>query len=80
MKKIKTNLFWETICYIGIALCLLGQVLVGKIYLVAQCIYLVANISSIVRDYAIKMPTANKVKDILFTAVTIGLIVMRIMS
>ena len=78
MKKIKTNIWWETVCYVGLALCLLAQVLVGKIYLVAQSMYLIANISSVIRDYAIHMPIANKIKDILFTAVTIGLIVSQV--
>lgn len=78
MKKVKTSIFWETICYIGLGLCLFGQVMVGKMYLVAQFAYLVANFSAVIRDYAIHMPIANKVKDILFTAITIALILMRL--
>lgn len=72
------NTIWEIVCYIGLALCLAGQVMVGKFYLVAQFAYLVANMSAVVRDFAIGLPTANKIKDMCFTGVTIGLICMRL--
>lgn len=65
---------WEIVCYIGLALCLFGQVAVGKYYIIAQFAYLVANISAVIRDFAIKLPTANKVKDFCFTGITAALI------
>ena len=73
-----TNKFWETVCYIGLALCIIGQITVGKVYLFAQFAYLIANTANVVRDFAIKMPRANKVRDIVFTAITVALIITRL--
>lgn len=77
MKK-NTNRIWETVGYITLALCIFGQIAVGYVYIVAQIIYLIANVATVVRDFAINLPTANKVRDICFTAITVGLIVIYI--
>lgn len=76
----KKETIWEIVGYIGLALCVFGQIAIGWVYLVAQCAYLLANISGVVRDFALKLPNANKVKDIVFTAITLALIVVRIVS
>lgn len=76
----KKEIIWEIVGYIGLALCVFGQIAIGWVYLVAQCAYLLANISGVVRDFALKLPNANKVKDIVFTAITLALIVVRIVS
>lgn len=80
MKKIVNlwynTLFWEVIGYITLAFCVVGQIIVGYIYLPAQCAYLGANLLSTARDFALHLPKANKVKDICFTAITIGLIII----
>ena len=77
MKQFKSaiaNNIWEIIGYLCLALCVFGQIAVGYAYLIAQTCYLIANISSVVRDYALDLPRANKVKDIVFSAITTGLI------
>lgn len=66
----------ENILYIPIALCLLGQVVIGKYYLLGQNLFLLANIISIIRTFAMKRPVSDKVKDSCFVAVTIGLIII----
>lgn len=76
----KKETIWEIVGYIGLALCVFGQIAIGWVYLVAQCAYLLANISGVIRDFALKLPNANKVKDIVFTAITLALIVVRIVS
>ena len=76
----KNNAFWEIIGYITLALCVFGQIAVGYVYLVAQGIYLIANLASVARDFALELPNANKVKDVVFSAITIGLIVIRIVQ
>lgn len=76
----KTKVIWETVGYITLALCIFGQIAVGSIYLVAQSAYLIANVASVVRDYALDLPTANKVRDIFFTAITVALIVIRVVA
>ena len=70
------NLFWEIIGYITLALCVLGQIAVGYLYIPAQIMYLAANLLGVVRDYALLLPRANKVRDICFTAITVGLIII----
>ena len=61
-----------------LALCLIGQVTVGYFYLFAQIAYLIANGISVVRSFALKRPSADKVKDIAFFAITLALIIIRI--
>ena len=74
----KTNIFWEAIGYTTLALCIFGQIAVGYVYLIAQFAYLAANILAVIRDFKLDLPMANKVKDVCFTAITIGLIVIYI--
>ena len=82
MKKLskKEYTIWEIVGYISLALCIFGQITVGYIYLISQAAYLIANIVSVARDFRMGLPTANKVKDIFFTAITIGLIAIRIVT
>lgn len=70
----KSNSFWEWIGYIGLALCIFGQIAVGYLYIGAQVAYLVANTTAVIRDYALKLPRANIVRDWVFTIITAGLI------
>lgn len=79
MKKIKVflqNNIWEIVGYLTLALCIFGQITVGYVYLVAQIAYLIANIASVIRDYKLNLPRANKVKDVCFSAITVALIVI----
>lgn len=81
MKKLKVflqNNIWEIVGYLCLALCVVGQITVGYIYLPAQIMYLVSNALAVYRNYALNLPRANKVKDICFTAITIGLILIYI--
>ena len=71
---------WEIVGYICLALCIFGQIAVGYSYIPAQLLYLTANILNVVRNYALDLPTANKVRDVAFTAITVGLIVIRIVQ
>lgn len=72
----KSNIIWECVGYITLALCVFGQITVGYWYIIAQCAYLVANLASVVRDFALNLPMANKVRDICFTAITAALLVI----
>jgi len=75
-----TKILWEIVGYVTLALCIFGQIAVGYIYLVAQFAYLVANIASVVRDFKLDLPNANKVRDVVFSAITVGLIVIKIVQ
>ena len=79
MKKLwKNNTFWEIVGYSSLALCVLGQICVGYVYLFAQVLYLVSNVLGIVRDFALDLPRANKVRDAVFIGITLALIVIKI--
>ena len=74
------KMVWEIIGYAGLGMCIFGQITVGYWYLLAQFVYLIANISSTVRSFALNLPSANKVKDVVFTAITMGLIVVYLLK
>ena len=76
----KKTVFWEIIGYITLALCVFGQIAVGQMYLIAQTAYLIANVASVIRDFALKLPPANIVRDICFTGISIALIIIAICS
>lgn len=76
-EKQKT-VIWEVVGYIGLILCVFGQIAVGYLYITAQIAYLIANLSAVARDFALNLPPANKVRDIVFTGITVALIIIRI--
>ena len=79
MKKLwKNKNFWEIIGYTSLALCIFAQITVGYVYMVAQGAYLVANSATTVRSFVLGLPRADKVRNIVFLAITIALIVIRI--
>ena len=75
MKTLWTNkIFWEVIGYIILIGLLVAQIIAGEKFLLAQVIYLFVNVAGIVRDIALKLPTANTMRDIVFAIVTTILI------
>lgn len=79
MQIVNKQTIWEIVGYIGLALCVFGQVAIGWFYLLAQFAYLVANVSGVIRDFALDLPPSNKVRDIAFSAITLALILIRIL-
>ena len=75
MKKI-----FENSLYISLTLCLIGQIVIGGNYLLGQGIYLIANSINIIRTFALRRPTSDKVKDVCFLGVTIGLIIYNVVT
>jgi len=81
MKKLWNNeKFWEAIGYISLALCIFGQIAVGYAYMIAQTAYLVANGWTVIRSFKLDLPRADKVRNVVFLAITIALILIRIFS
>lgn len=76
----KREALWEIVGYIALIGCVLGQIIVGYWYLFAQAIYLVCNIGMTVRCFAIHQNNADKVKNSVFTAITLGLIIIRLIG
>ena len=65
---------WDRALYFVLALTILGQMTIGLSYLVGQGMWLVANLITVGRDFALNRPRADKVKDICMLTLTIGLI------
>ena len=72
-----SNRLWENIAYINIGLCLIANITVGYFYMFAQILYLLCNLTNVFRNIFLKRPTADKIRDIAFLGVTIGLIILR---
>jgi hypothetical protein len=73
-----SDTFWEVIGYINIMLLVFGQITVGYLYIPAQAAYLVANALSLIRCIVLKQPKADIIRNAVFTAITIALIVIYI--
>ena len=68
--------FVENLQLLGLSLTIIGQVLVRfDLALVAQCIWLVANIIALGRDFYLVRPWADKIKNAALTALTLGLVI-----
>ena len=65
----------ENMQYITLALTVVGQITVGSIFLLGQGCWLVANIIAVARDFILKRPTADKVKDAAMLGITVGLVI-----
>lgn len=68
--------FVENLQLLGLALTIVGQILVRfDLALVAQLIWLAANIIALGRDFYLYRPAADKIKNACLTALTAGLII-----
>lgn len=67
--------FVENLQLLGLGLTIVGQVLVRfDLALVAQLIWLAANIIALGRDFYLERPWADKIKNAALTALTAGLV------
>ena len=74
------NKLWDNVGFIVMALLLIGQVTVGWIFMAGQGAYLIGNILNVVRDFKLHRPKADKIKNVCFTAITFGLIILYILK
>ena len=77
MRKPRKHIkFVENLQLLGLALTIVGQVLVRfDLALVAQLIWLAANIIALGRDFYLYRPAADKIKNAALTALTAGLVI-----
>lgn len=66
--------FLENLQYVVLAGVILGQCTVGANFYLGQFIYLVCNAVSVFRDFELNRPTADKIKDVCCSGITLGLI------
>ena len=76
-RKVRKHVrFVENLQLLGLALTIIGQILVRfDLALVAQSIWLAANMIALGRDFYLYRPIADKIKNAALTALTFGLIV-----
>lgn len=75
-KERKHVKFVENLQLLGLALTIVGQVLVRfDLALVAQSIWLAANVIALGRDFYLYRPVADKVKNSALCALTLALVV-----
>ena len=68
--------FVKNLQLLGLALTIIGQVLVRfDLALVAQSIWLAANVITLGRDFYLYRPVADKIKNAALTALTAGLVI-----
>ena len=68
--------FVENLQLLGLGLTIIGQVLVRfDLALVAQSIWLAANLIALGRDFYLERPAADKIKNACLTALTTGLVI-----
>lgn len=74
MKKVFENQIGFAVMF----LLIVGQCTVGEWFIFGQVVYLIANVGSVVRDFYLKRPLSDKVKNICFSGITVGLILIRL--
>jgi len=72
------KIFANEIGYSVMAMLIIGQCTVGEWFFFGQGVYLIANIVNVVRDFILKRPNSDKIRNISFSAITLGLILIRV--
>lgn len=60
--------------YVVIVFTIIGQCVVGGSFYFGQGAFLVANTVNVFRDFALNRPAADKIKNVTFWAITVGII------
>lgn len=76
----KIQKVFEVSNYLILTLLIIGQSTVGSMFYVGQGIYLTANVLSVTRCWVLKRPVADKIKDCCMLAITIGLILIKVLG
>lgn len=80
MEKSSKEKRWENIALLCFGLTVLGQGLVGGFYLIAQFVWLAANVISLIRNIVLDRPKADKLRDAGLIGLTTALIVLRVLG
>ena len=79
-EKTTARKVWENMQYFNLALTIAGQLLVAELYLVAQGVWTLANVIALVRDFVLKRPAADIVRDTGMLALSVSLVTLRILG
>ena len=78
MEKSSKEKRWENIALLCFGLTVLGQGFCGSLYLLAQTIWLTANVISLIRNIVLDRPKADKMRDAGLIGLCISLICLRL--
>lgn len=70
----------ENLQYITLILLIVGQCTVASVFYIGQGAYLIANIISVFRCFALGRPTSDKIKDTTCLGITVGLLLIKILG
>lgn len=76
IKNYISNNLWDIVLYIAVAMTVLGQVIIGWQYYIGQGSFLIANVIYVVRDIKLERPKSDIIKDVIFSGLTISLMVI----
>lgn len=77
----KNNIrLWENLQFLTLVLLIVGQCTVGANFWIGQCMYLGANIISVVRCFILVRPMSDKFKDCCCFAITVGLMAFKFLT
>lgn len=74
----KTIALVENLQYPVLILLIVAQCVIGRVYLVGQVLYLIGNGIQIYRSFRLGRPRSEKITNITFFGITLGLILMAI--
>lgn len=83
MENKKITIFervWIELNYFVIIVLIIGQIVTKTDFFIGQLVYLIANITSLVRCFVLHRPLADKVKDGCMLGITSGLIALVILE
>lgn len=70
------NKLAENAAYLALAFTIAGQIVTAQSVMLAQIIWLIANAINVGRDYVLKRPAADKVRDWALSGITGGMIII----
>lgn len=72
--------FWEIMGYVVLGLFIVGQITIGFNFFLGQACYFVGDIICTIRCFAIKQERADKVKNVVLTAICIGTTIVKLIT
>lgn len=74
-KKQKVTFAWENLQLLVLAGTIFGQCTVGASFLLGQGVWAACNTIALIRDFVLRRPAADKIKNAALLGITVGLIV-----
>ena len=75
--KSLSRIIWENLQLLVLMLTIAGQLFVGVAFFIGQGLWLVANAIAVARNFVLKRPVADLIKDGIMFAITLSLIILR---